>query len=170
MTFLNNDTAIYAHGGFSATGLVVVGNGGQYGIRALGGGGTQLSVFASCIVSGSFSVAGIAIDDTPAQHVEGALYTSFIGCSSANSGPGDAWLMPLNAPSVRLINCDCPAAEFTFTTLPNLSAGTAPVIGDEYLVSDSPTATSGHFATAVTVGASSNHVKVRWDGADWRIV
>ncbi len=43
--------------------------------------------------------------------------------------------------------------------------------GDEYSITDSNTAASGNFAAAVTAGASTNHVKLRWNGdsAGWTI-
>jgi hypothetical protein len=169
--FINNNIA-----GFNVSGqgvfsnITVIGNGGQYGIYTAGGGASELCTFISCLVSGSFSVAAIILEDFPAQHAENASYNVFIGCNASNSGAGVAWQMPLNAPSAQFINSNNPAAQFAFTTLPDLSAGTAPEIGDEFLVSNSPTATSGNFATVVTVGGGSNHVKLRWNGTGWMIV
>lgn len=154
------------------SGVLIHGNGGQYGLYFAGGGGVSQSTFSSCTVDGSYSTAAIMIDDFPAQAGGAAnRLNSFIGCMASNSGAGVAWHMPDNAPGVRFINSNNPSPLVTFLTLPVTTGDWYhPVIGDEYLVSDSPTAASGHFYTVVATGGSSNNVKLRWDGSAWRIV
>lgn len=158
---LNNNVAgLYVLAGGKYTGVNVVGNGGTYGIFSE----TAFTEFESCVATGTFGTAGIAIEDFAPQHALANPYVTFVGCSSVS------WRMPTNAPSAQFINCTCPSAEYAFTTLPNLSVGTPPNYGDEYLVKDTPTATVGNFATVVTVGASSIHNKLRWNGTGWMIV
>lgn len=171
---INNNTAGMHLGPASLTamGVVISGNGGQYGIYCSGGGGTVQSSFVGCIASGSFSIAAITVDDGPAQAGgAGDKINTFIGCSASNSGAGVAWQMPVNAPSARFMACNNPSPLVTFTTLPVTTGDWYhPVDGDEYLISDSPTVTVGNFWAAVTVGGDSNIVKVRRSGSDWRIV
>ena len=44
-----------------------------------------------------------------------------------------------------------------------------PLESQEYDIIDSPRAASGNFAANVTVGGGTNHVKVRYDGTNWKI-
>jgi hypothetical protein len=64
-----------------------------------------------------------------------------------------------------------PLAKMVFADLPGQSGvyQPGPFEGQEYLITDSPTAASGNFAATVGSGGGSNHVKVRYDGSAWTI-
>lgn len=167
----NNIAGIHVSGCIVAAGVLVSGNGGQYGIYFSGGGGTAQSVLLGCDASGSYSDAAIIMDDAPAQAGGGGnKLNTFIGCSASNSGAGVAWNMPDNAAGAKFIACNNPAPLVAFTTLPVTTGDWYhPVEGDEYLISDSSLATAGNFAAVASAGGANN-VKVRRSGSDWRII
>jgi hypothetical protein len=57
-----------------------------------------------------------------------------------------------------------PVGKLTFAALP-----ASPLESVEFDISVSPIAALGNFDANVTVGGSGNHVKVRFDGSNWKI-
>lgn len=142
------------------TGAAPSGGNPQYGIR-INGTSASYGLLTGISVGGQYTVAGVSIGNAASQ-----VYLTLIGVNSSNSGGGSAWAMPTNAQTAKFINCDNPAAEFTFANLPS-----APVEGDEYSISDCNTATFLATAAAGGSGATARR-KVRYNetSAVWQVV
>lgn len=91
------------------------------------------------------------------------------GWKIAQSGPNPNNLSFTGVYSDLLTN---PFGRMLFAHLPGQSGVTqeGPFEGQEYDITDSPTAATGNWNATVTVGGGTNHVKVRWDGvSNWRV-
>lgn len=110
--------------------------------------------------SGNYhDVACIAIENASAR-------TNIVieSCTATQSGgSGVPWVVPTNAQTALFINNNVQPI-WTFAQLPT---GVNRLEGDEFDISDSPTATWG---ANVTIGGGSNRVSIRFNGTNWTVV
>lgn len=94
----------------------------------------------------------------------------FQGCRASNGHPmGKAWQMPEGnfASAFSFDNCNNPVFELPWEDLPGNDVYFVAVTGMEYNLKDAQTNLLG---ANVTGGGGSHHVKVRYNGTNWRVV
>lgn len=118
-------------------------------------------VVAGLSVSARCWLAGIDIHSTTGGHI------AFIGAGSGVSpGSGVDWNMPtVNESFFSYTNCNNPTDEFVFAHLPSTAAA-GRVTGRQYNISDA-TISGKAIGDAITVGGSTGHIAVRWNGSAW---
>ncbi|HYT44769.1 MAG TPA: glycosyl hydrolase family 28-related protein, partial [Methylomirabilota bacterium] len=167
-TFQNNDTIT---GGTIPTGTQIQSGGPgtgpfqlsaipNYGIHISNGGDNcNDTLFNGLLIGSWFTQAAIAVADAGTQSSTRSNNV-FQSCSATNNVT-TAWRMPTTASVAKFIQCNVNEPVYTFTNLDIFSgSGSYPQKqrGDEFWISDSPTAATGNFNSAVTVGGGANQV------------
>lgn len=124
-------------------------------------------------VLGSFGAANAIYLANPNNSRTSLSFTSTVAANF--STPSSSWRLPAQAWAATFnecitydgVNLIAFALAYTVANLPGISTNPAAVEGDEFNVTDSPTATWG---ANVTTGGSSNHVKVRYNGSGWTVM
>lgn len=114
----------------------------------------QACVFYNIVPNSFFSTAGISIANATSR-----ANNVFVSCDSSVTGGGSNWVLPTNAYTAKFFQCNVQPI-WTFSQLPT---GGNLLEGDEFNISDATTATWGD---NVTTGGGSNHVAVRYNGAN----
>ena len=130
----------------------------QYGIR-IAADCARSGVIYCCVFGSWADVAGISIANASSR---ANLVISNV-TSQNTGGTGSAWVLPTNAYTALIQNCNVQPL-WTYSQLP--SANNA-LEGDEFDITDSTTATWG---ANVTTGGGSNRVRVRYNGRNWTVV
>lgn len=141
-------------------------------------GGFYFNAFSGTVInsgaSGNFGTASYAMYVANPNNARTVL--AFISAFGSNFNdstkswriPAQAWAMTCNqCLSYDGANQVAFALAYLVSGLPGISTNPAAVEGDEFNVTDSPTATWG---AAVTTGGSSNHIKVRHNGTGYTVV
>jgi hypothetical protein len=124
------------------------------------------------------TIASVDLDYSGAAEHRNNLLISYNGVKG--------WKVPSNSKNLagwRFINCTgsvgpygdnlaSPFGQMHFSDLPGQSGvpQDGPYESQEYDIIDSPTAASGNFAANVTTGGGSNHVRLRYNGTNWKII
>ena len=130
----------------------------QYGIFVRANTASN-GVFSSVSHGGWADVAGVEIDAATSR-----ANLLFVGCNiQFQNGTGANWVLPSNAFTAWFQSSNIEPV-WIYSQLPQT---TNVLEGDEFSISDSPTATWG---ANVTTGSSSNHILVRYNGTNYTVV
>ena len=134
-------------------------HGTEYSFRIRANNATN-GLIENCVIGSWHEVAGISIDNSSAR--TNLLFRN--NSCTATGGGGSSWVLPTNAYTARLENCNT-AAVWTFSQLAS-EGGSNVLEGEEFDISDCNTTTWG----ANAAGSGSSRVRVRYNGTHYTVV